>query len=458
VKSANWNRRDRRMAINQGGKGSERYGIPICQRGRTIRLYDGLNWGATMGKIIATMLSALFFVLLIEIFVLVKTVHALDNTNAIRDAQLLLTLKRLYTGPIDGQCNTKTREAIADHEGIPDYTTTICSTFLEYFNEKLKSSISTDPSNPSDIPRQSSAAEQNNIDQLALAKVRSDLDKTVATIQGLREGISTHFTTLAYNNATALGTYFLSIIAILVAIISVGTTILVNTTKTKIEGLHNSLLDRSQVSLREMIENFRNEQLSSAKTARQELAANIYTQFAGHCINLYKDFREPAPAGNDNKIYSSYLNIAVELANNGYQNSNLMRESLRTRHEKPSTTQQAIITDSLNNFIFYLSSRGTQEDSAKISRALPELQRIIDQGQTIPLWYEYIDTMAWAKLHLGVRTAQETRAEIQRLFDNRAISHAWKIATKERYEFYDKVQRTDEFAGLRVPPPPTPAA
>lgn len=209
-----------------------------------------------------------------------------------------------------------------------------------------------------------------------------------------------------------------------------------------------------------MIKKFRIEQLSSAKLARQELAAAIYTQFAAHCINLYKDFRDPAPArgqtlaGHDNKIYSSYLNIAVELAKNGYYNSNSMRESLRTRHEEPSEIQQAIITDSPHNFIFYLSSRGTQEVNDEITKTLPELQRLIAQGQAIPSWYDNMDTMAWANLHLGVRTAQDTIADIQRLLDNRAISYSWKIATKERYEFYDKVQRTDDFASLRVPPPP----
>jgi hypothetical protein len=393
---------------------------------------------------------ALVCVLIIDVFVLGQTIRASDETTAIRDAQLLLSLSRLYAGPIDGQCNAKTKQAIADHEGIPVYTTTMCRIpFLEYLNNKLKASLSTDPSKPADVPSQNSAGEQNI---QPLTKVRSDLDKTISTIQGLNEGISTHFITLAYNNASTIGTLLLPIVAILIAIISLGATIILNTTKTKIQELHTTLLDKSTESLRAMMENFRSEQLSSAKTARQELAADIFTQFGAHCINLYKDFRDPA--GDNNKIYSSYLNIAVELANRGYENSNSLRESLRTRQQEPSERQQAIITDSTNNFIFYLSSRGTQKDNAEVTRTLPDLQRIIDQGQANPLWYEYLDTMAWANLHLGVKTAQETRADIQLLLDNSAISHSWKRGAKERYEFYDKVRRTHDFAGLRVPPLP----
>ena len=42
--------------------------------------------------------------------------NAFDNANVVRDTQLLLSLNGFYTGPLDGQCNAQTKQAIEQYE------------------------------------------------------------------------------------------------------------------------------------------------------------------------------------------------------------------------------------------------------------------------------------------------------------------------------------------------------
>src|ERR1022692_1559386 len=97
--------------------------------------------------------------------------------------------------------------------------------------------------------------------------------------------------------------------------------------------------------------------------AEAELSAKIYTQFASHSINLYKDFECPQPNGRHNKLYKSYLNIAATMAEYGYRNSVIMQDLLKKTKEDPSKEQKEVIKNCINNYVFFFSSRGEQADN-----------------------------------------------------------------------------------------------
>jgi hypothetical protein len=114
-----------------------------------------------------------------------------ENATLIRCTQLLLSRKGSYTGPIDGECNIQTQEAIKEYKSLPPATSSgeICRIqFLVDLNDKLTASLSTS------TPEASIRAE--------IDKLKSDLSNTVTTINGINGGMSTHFVTLSNSMAT----------------------------------------------------------------------------------------------------------------------------------------------------------------------------------------------------------------------------------------------------------------
>lgn len=81
-----------------------------------------------------------------------------------------------------------------------------------------------------------------------------------------------------------------------------------------------------------------------------------------------------------------------------------------------------------------------------VGYVLPKLDEIILKGRTIFGWYDYVDTRAWAALHLTPRPAQQTIdrvQELQELMRNATIPDWWKDAARERYAFYNNLHPND---------------
>jgi hypothetical protein len=64
-----------------------------------------------------TLLIMLFFLCAPTLIVYARISRSNENANVIRYTQLLLSRKGGYTGPIDGQCNTPTQQAIGKYKG-----------------------------------------------------------------------------------------------------------------------------------------------------------------------------------------------------------------------------------------------------------------------------------------------------------------------------------------------------
>jgi hypothetical protein len=120
-----------------------------------------------------------------------------ENATLIRYTQLLLSHKGFYTGPIDGECNIQTQQAIEKFKGLSPATPSreICRIqFLEELNDKLAASLSAGPSESHDIVSQNNTGERNLASiQAEIDKLKYDLSNTITTINGINGGMSTHF-------------------------------------------------------------------------------------------------------------------------------------------------------------------------------------------------------------------------------------------------------------------------
>lgn len=268
---------------------------------------------------------ALFILFALPVLVFAYDKQTTDNTNVVRYTQLLLSLNGFYTGPLDGQCKTQTRQAIGTYNAaLPNTLPGVgcTSQFLEQLKDKLTASLSTDNSKPHDLSSQNTAGD-HNMESLSatISNIKADLANTTSTVKGINQSLSTHFVTLAYNMATVGITAFVAAISVLIAIAVGAANIFL---KDRVEELHKEMLSEMH-------------ELSHA-----ELSAKIYAVFAAHSINLYKDIPRPLlPPGNT--LYNSYLSIAVELAKYGYHNSAAPQESLKNKNAKPSKEQEEVI-------------------------------------------------------------------------------------------------------------------
>lgn len=370
------------------------------------------------------------------------------NAN-VRDVQLLLFLKGYNPGPIDGKCREQTQSAIEKFKGtlanIPSGTS--CNTqFLESMKAHLITSLSTATSVQPNIPSQS-VPEQHNIESLAaevsnlkadLRNAKENLAQTISAVKGLNEGISTQFVTLvsSMNNmwVTTILTGFAILATIYIAYINFSL-------KKRYDDIHADLRGQLQKTI---------------SIAEKEVSAKIYTLLASHSINLYKDFEHPEPAskhnqaGRHNKLYNSYLEIAATMAEYGYRNSVEMQGLSKNEADKRTDGQKDVVKHCTNNYVFFLSSRGRPEDNERVARVLPELEKITSDGRKIDRWYDYIDTLTWAKLHLSLGTAAQTTNTILELIKNKGIPVAWKTAAIERYRFYNTVHPDEEDVDIEV--------
>jgi hypothetical protein len=154
------------------------------------------------------------------------------------------------------------------------------------------------------------------------------------------------------------------------------------------------------------------------------------------------------------------------MAEYGYRNSVIMQDLLKKTKEDPSKEQKEVIKNCINNYVFFLSSRGEQADNEHVAEACPELEKIILEGQTIPRWYDYVDTLAWANLHLNRNDATKTTEKLLELVNDSGLSIWWKKAAIERYKLYNKVHPDKDKVDVetlkqKLPPeatPPSPGA
>jgi len=205
--------------------------------------------------------------------------------------------------------------------------------------------------------------------------------------------------------------------------------------KDRVNVLHDEAISQRKTQLADM-----------TKATRANIGANIYATIAGQCIDLYKNIPKPSKGGAHHDLYIGHVNMAVTIAGVGYLYSKALKEYLGKQKEGDLTVDEKtqfeeLIYTSLNNYVFYLSQRGTPTDMKIVGNVFPELMRIANKKEVNAenKWWYYKETVYWAKLHLRRTTAQETRDDVQRLLDNPDIDIEWKEDTKAHYDLHNKL-------------------
>lgn len=128
------------------------------------------------------------------------------------------------------------------------------------------------------------------------------------------------------------------------------------------------------------------------------------------------------------------------------------QSSTLSAHEK--AIKEQIIVACLNNYVFYLAQRGSEQerDNESVASVLPKLIKIASEREAKGErgWWNYQETVAWAKLQLGRALAPETKDAVQRLMDNPDIDLDWKKDTKARYELHNKFYPPAEKVELSI--------
>lgn len=379
---------------------------------------------------LAMTLAAIFF-----FFTALNETHAQSHnkenniTQLVRDTQDLLSHHNYPPGPLDGRCGNKTIKAIEKYVATlaQKPSGTACSVqVLTTLKDNLQSAKTTDIATL-------------NLLSSKMEALTDDVNKIKSSFSQLNDSIylkikDNMYTTL-YNSLSSQGisAFVTSIILFITILIFV-----YGVLEWHIRRSHRKALKSSKKILLEMIDSSKNEMVAMAETAH----ARIYTMFSAHCINLYKDFQEPA--GKNRHMYKSYLEIAVYMSTYGYLHAVRLQKSLEKRNIEESKVQKGIFRATLNNYVYYLSEMNRNEDRSNIEEGIHKLEKIVNDEPNNKESWQYHDTLAWANLQLRRTPMQESLRTIQNLINRKDIDLNWRAELVKRYDFYNLCRKNSE--------------
>jgi hypothetical protein len=223
--------------------------------------------------------------------------------------------------------------------------------------------------------------------------------------------------------------------------------------KDYMNSLHRNLLEETQRKLDEKISIFSKEIEQETAIAVSKAESKIYTTFAAHCLNLYKDINNPDEPSR-RRIYESYLDIAVVMAFNGYASAQQLKRHIG---DKPiDKDQNDIFIKSLNNYAYFLAERSGQSssraenDRVKLGELLNHLHETYGTHADSPIWWSYKDTIIWVELHLGRITPEEASRLLNELLADGRVPGDWKERARQRYKFYNSLtQNASRLVNIR---------
>jgi hypothetical protein len=375
-----------------------------------------------------------------------------DNSTVIRIIQTLLSKKLHYHVNVDGICKSQTERAIVDYLtslGKPPQGNQCNIDVIKNVNDLILSTTPavTQPDNNTDMKIISIEQDLGNIKNI-LSSITSSMENIKSYNTDTRNSISSNYNTelkdLGILGLSSFAALVVAIITIIFAII-VGMYLYV---KKLINDEHTNLKSTLEGELLEKINTARNEIVEAAKAAHNEISAKLYTMLSAHFIEFYQGL--PEPATRHNGMYRGYLAAAARMATFGYNFAIAMNKALEEINIDMSDDQETLVKHAINNYVFYLSQVDGQERNTELINAMSLLVNINESMRGHPGEWHYQDTLAWANLYLWNNSAQETANIIQALINRPDIDTQWKVETKKRYEFYNKLRPHAEPVILHV--------
>jgi len=363
------------------------------------------------------------------------------SEDLVREAQFLLIAKGINAGPIDGKLGGKTKEAIRLYEeqrklaitGQPTYDLIL----------KLREETHATPlGSPDREPKDADAANSD---------IREKVDSLSQEIKNIREHVVAHERVIRKVDSDVgeqLINGFRDLAILSFAISGIFVAIFLGVAPLAARRMSRTIRDQVQTTHDSMTA------LSIAK-----INATVYANIGGHCIYLYKDL----PA-NREKLYVSYLTLAVHISGLGYRYAKDLQKT--TMEEKRPAVRRHLLkvlswlgrTDKelvllkkienlvygcINNYVYYLAARANSEDKKHLLNILDEELRTISiEKEKVkndnPDWCDYKETVAWAEFRVGRITATHLQNLVQALIDDKDISPVWKRSTVERYDCHNR--------------------
>jgi|GEM_PF-3940836 hypothetical protein len=387
------------------------------------------------------------FILIICIFVPALTLHiyngyAFDNANVVRDTQFLLSLNGSYTGPIDGQCNAQTKQAIAQYQNRLANAPPSVSRDIDC-NVELLNTIRNDISTA--LTTTNATVPSKEIDE-----IKTSLKNTNAALKGLTDGFASNFLS-QYNSLASSGlSAFIAALFGTIAIIALASTLLKDFIKEYINTHTQAVLDKATDHL-----------LTTANIEHASLATQIYARLGGRILlsQLNNFYRDPmCPQVHRRERYMGYLEGGAHISTVGNDSANKLIRLYREKKIPIPDDDAKWINACKNNFIFYVSAKhdtyfniSKSEDVIKtvgdVANAIKELEAMLSDNRKTLSLVDNRETLIWAKLCLGIMTGQVAKTQIELLASDSNINDEWKKEVQERYEFYD---RFPEHAGNKV--------
>lgn len=264
---------------------------------------------------------------------------------------------------------------------------------------------------------------------------------TYSKIINIDERITNIETEMSATNARQAANFedqFGKLIQIIFAVMALSVTALIfiaNTwIKDKVTALHDAELEKAKTKLNTLV-----------NTANADVGANIYTTISGHCIDLYKNFDDPVLGGRHYDLYRSYVSMAVRIGANAYIYASRLEQFIESQPADSLTAAERkkykkVIDYALNNYVFYLAQRSSAKDREILKDLLPKLVKSSADRKNAyeEKWWDFEDTIIWAKLNLDRTQANLRRKELIDLIRTSGVDADWQLAVRERYALYNK--------------------
>ncbi len=190
---------------------------------------------------------------------------AINIANVVRDTQLLLSLSGFYAGPLDGQCNAQTREAIEKYvnkstealiKKSPDIKCNI--EFLDTVKNGLSLILTTGmATSQSAASRRTHEVNDKLSDELD--DIKASIKSTNTALKGITDGFATNFMN-QYNSLASTGmTIFITGISVTVAVIALVSNLLREFITKSVDKSHRDFLEEAKQNLIQMLDKAKND-------------------------------------------------------------------------------------------------------------------------------------------------------------------------------------------------------
>lgn len=338
-------------------------------------------------------------------------IYAQDSDDKdIHYLQRMLTLKGMYTGPIDGIAGPETNNAIRLYKKQIGWhvTNQISDLLIERLREEEKSISPNTNHKPDQL---NSLGNEEKLAALTqeLKETKAGLQNTNAEFKILKDSISANF----FNSYTGLVAILITTIGIalglLGALLAWGIPKIEDRIKKEVIKAHRGML----------------------RLTENRVSARVLTDFSAHCIYLYKDIDK-----SDAK-YKNYLDMAISLSGLGFNKAeNLTTDDSSLTDDEDKKVKNAC----LNNRIYYLLERGTDKDKLEAEKHFKDLQDVASEHEksSITGWWSVKETLAWAMLKLYPEKKDEIRKIIQSLLNNSNLDAKWVSDLHNKWEKIDR--------------------